>query len=474
MFRERTIYRVLICQPDKQLVLMRAEGGEWDFPYFICEDSCHSNIRFIISSVQEIFGVDESVQGFVVMAELLGAFVAYFPETVKEERRIRPSKMLLLENLQEIPELPCGWEWQDVEFLRAHESSFSRDTDSVVDDCGPEIVKRVTKFLEKDLTGMTTLWQPRFRYGWHDKALTWMKAVIASDGGEARGKFRQYRFDGACTILTVETNSGKYFLKGTDSGSGEVDMTACVSKVMPDRTLDVVSVSNELQSVISRELNVLKDCDQSITKEECLTFLGRLQLDSLHHLEKLEAGGFQVLGPRELCNAVDSWIVDEDLIEGQPYLMGVYAELAPKLKAEVERLQEYNIPLTITHGDFASRNLGLKKGRDGSQQLVVFDWQFGAISHPFLDLREIHEEQRISEEERRSYLEMWTEYEPLERCEELYEIAHRLGWLLKLHGIARTNTKRPELQSELSHAFGEAVQRMHPHILGRNKNILFK
>ena len=134
-------------------------------------------------------------------------------------------------------------------------------------------------------------------------------------------------------------------------------------------------------------------------------------------------------------------------------------------------MQEYNIPLTLTHGDFASRNLGLKKGRDGSQQLVVFDWQFAAISHPFFDLQEIHEEQNISEEERRCYLEMWREYEPLERCEELYEIAHRLGWLLKLHGIVRANTKRPELRSELSQAFGEAVMRMHLHI---HDMILFK
>ncbi|CDF33331.1 unnamed protein product [Chondrus crispus] len=380
--------------------------------------------------------------------------------------------MLLLENLQELPGLPCGWEWQDVEFLRAHDISFSRDTDSDVDDRGPKIVKRVTQFLEKDLTSMTALWQPRFRYGWHEKALTWMKAVIASDGGEVGDKFRQYRFDPACTILTVETNIGKYFLKGTDPGSGEVDMTACVSKLMPDRTLDVVSVSNELQSVISRELNVMKDCDQSITKKECLRFLGRLQLDSLHHLEKLEAGGFQVRGPRELCNAVDSWIVDEDLFEDQDYLMGVYAKFAPKLKAEIERLQEYSIPLTLTHGDFASRNLGLKKGGDGSQQLVVFDWQFASISHPFFDLREIHEEQNLSEEERRCYLEMWREYEPVERCEELYEIAHRLGWLLKLHGIARANnSKRPELHSEWPSAFGQAVLRMHPHIL---HDILFK
>ncbi|CDF33183.1 unnamed protein product [Chondrus crispus] len=78
----------LMYQPDKQRFLKHAEGGEWDFPYFIYEDSCHSNVRSIVSSVRGIFGVGESVQGFVVMAGLLGEFCSYFPETVGKERRV--------------------------------------------------------------------------------------------------------------------------------------------------------------------------------------------------------------------------------------------------------------------------------------------------------------------------------------------------------------------------------------------------
>jgi aminoglycoside phosphotransferase (APT) family kinase protein len=50
--------------------------------------------------------------------------------------------------------------------------------------------------------------------------------------------------------------------------------------------------------------------------------------------------------------------------------------------ARVEELRACGVPETLMHGDFHPGNVAV----DGDQQLVIFDWTDGCVSHPFFDL----------------------------------------------------------------------------------------
>ncbi len=70
--------------------------------------------------------------------------------------------------------------------------------------------------------------------------------------------------------------------------------------------------------------------------------------------------------------------------------------IVPKLKARLEKLKQFKIPLTLNNGDFATRNFGFKKAEkmsedsteDGKETMVLFDWERAFISHPFFDIRD--------------------------------------------------------------------------------------
>ena len=223
---------------------------------------------------------------------------------------------------------------------------------------------------------------------------------------------------------------------------------------MPERTLDVVCVSRELGSFVSKEFEhaYIRDEDDKSLLPASLKALGEVQRESLRHREKLIRAGCVSLGVRELITEIDFWMDDELLRKEMRYLMSTAVKFAPVVKARLMKLQDFNVPLTLTHGDFSKRNVGFKKGAAGEEKMILFDWQFAAVSHPFFDFHEIHE--KVTVEERRAYLRMWSDFESLERCEQLYELAYPLGWLLKLRGTAVANRiNRPELNSEMAAFF---------------------
>lgn len=63
-------------------------------------------------------------------------------------------------------------------------------------------------------------------------------------------------------------------------------------------------------------------------------------------------------------------------------------ELIPVPREICRQLQEFNIPQTLVHGD-----MGLNKATHqspNSQEVLLFDWEFAYIGHPFRDFHRIH------------------------------------------------------------------------------------
>ncbi len=121
---------------------------------------------------------------------------------------------------------------------------------------------------------------------------------------------------------------------------------------------------------------------------------GGCRKGSLHVMEDLKRGGVAVVEPEELVDMLEnSWLKDDRFTKGDVSLMTkLLPPIVPKLKARLEKLKQFKIPLTLNHGDFATWNLGFKKAErlnadsteDSKEAMVLFDWERASFRIPFL------------------------------------------------------------------------------------------
>ena len=146
------------------------------------------------------------------------------------------------------------------------------------------------KVLTKNKSLMQQLWEPRHQRGWYGKASKWLTEQVEQDGGRVEGNVSQCAMTFASTILQVESTKGRYFLKAPAAGSDEIKVTHTVQKLMPERTLDVVGISEELGSFVSRELRLLLNRQESeaILRGAGLKMLVDFQLESIKYVSMLK------------------------------------------------------------------------------------------------------------------------------------------------------------------------------------------
>jgi hypothetical protein len=98
--------------------------------------------------------------------------------------------------------------------------------------------------------------------------------------------------------------------------------------------------------------------------------------------------------------------------------------IGPRLKAMVDELADYNVPDTVSHNDLHLGNIAWCDGR-----FQFFDWGQGSVSHPFLDAGYYAEESELKSFPKETYLALWTNYAPMDRLEEAWDIARHLATL---------------------------------------------
>ncbi len=127
--------------------------------------------------------------------------------------------------------------------------------------------------------------------------------------------------------------------------------------------------------------------------------LVRLQKGSLEVMDALKSGGVTVVEPEELVDLLEnSWLKNKKCVEDARHMMTVRVPaIVPTLRALLEKLKQFKIPLALNNGDFATRNFGFKKAEmmgagsteRGKETMVLFDWERAFISHPFLTFKNI-------------------------------------------------------------------------------------
>lgn len=261
-------------------------------------------------------------------------------------------------------DLPPSWEWKYSRFVQAlvapkdYEEAFH------------VAMTRTALVLNREQALMKQLCLPRYQLGWYREAACWLRVIVEEQGAEIFKEVFQTRVSFWATIPCVKSSKGQFFLK-SPAVSTEITTTRAIQEIMPERTLEVVGVSEQLGSFISKEFETVyfrKEDDERTLRFAMVQELASMQLASIQHKDVLRAAGCTFLDPEELIAEMDDWIADASLWEDIPAMRGCLRDLAPQLKTRLQRLQEYNVPLTLTHGDFSFRNVGFRRNKNGEKR----------------------------------------------------------------------------------------------------------
>jgi hypothetical protein len=271
------------------------------------------------------------------------------------------------------------------------------------------------------------------RQGWYKKTSDWFIDVADRMAMENIGKVEQIRTWARSATLRLTTGDGNLYLKAVpEMFSYEPVITRVLSLRYPNHIPDVRGVHVDNGWMVMRDFGgktLTKVRDLEVWKKAVREY-AKMQVDLSGNTQSLVALGVPDRNVDYMASQIERMmhhLPDEISHEEARELQ----RLAPTLRSMCHELVEYNIPLSLTHGDFWSGNTIIKDNGD----ILFFDWSDASISHPFFDLpsflSEIESELPHRSDARpqllQAYLEVWTRYEPMANLKHAYDLAQVLG-----------------------------------------------
>ncbi|MEZ4621103.1 MAG: phosphotransferase [Caldilineaceae bacterium] len=158
------------------------------------------------------------------------------------------------------------------------------------------------------------------------------------------------------------------------------------------------------------------------TREAALSAFAQLQIDSASQIDELLAHGCVDRRLPKLIEEIAPLFDDPTMVAMiDPAQQQRLLAAAPRLVERCNQMAAYNVPATLVHGDLHMSNVARRDGH-----FVFFDWSDACVAHPFLDMIAIlHEKDPVVRSRLRdAYLALWTDYEPMERLLELWQLAY--------------------------------------------------
>lgn len=320
--------------------------------------------------------------------------------------------------------LPANAEWKD-----SHDVTVLLES---IEDREPlrQVMETVLKCLQSKSSILLFISDSRHRRGWFRKANAFLVSALSLDGAVVSGRVIQQHMSSTSTLLKVKSSQGWYYLKEPALGCMEVATTAKIASLFPESSPTILRTCDELNCFVSKGFTHVpldnKDIPSLVQK------LGSIQLKSLEHLEALQEAGCPCRDLQALANKIKCWVSGEGVVAFHGEALGQPRFMAPILIDMCHRLDNFNIPLTLVHGDLALSNATYEP--EDSQDIIVFDREFACIAHPFCDFHRLDKD--APKEIVDAYLRRWHSYENIERAREAYEIGWKLEWVLKMSSIS--------------------------------------
>lgn len=422
-------------------VLLRQAGDFWTLPVYQPKEHHFAVVQHINQHLRENLKLETAT---------LRCFHTDFDEEFGERR------FYAMDNLQANWEVPNGYRWMSEEELKmtALPSQLQR-----------MVLAKWFDWRHSDHS-LRAQWM---RPGWFSKVAYWMTDLADRMSMNDIGKAEQMRAWARSASVRLQTSDGALYLKAVPASfSYEPVITRVLSIRYPNQAPDVRAVHVENGWMLMRDFggkSLSQITDIEVWKKTVRSY-AKMQMDMVSNTQSLIALGLPDRNVDYLASQIDRLMADlpESLTHSEKVDL---RSMAGNLKRMAMELVDFNLPLSIAHGDFWSGNVIIRE--DGNS--LFFDWSDASISHPFFDLpfflNEIEAElpnvPDAHEQILLAYLDAWTRYEPMPHLRRAYDLAKVLAYLHQAafyyaHIIPNIETHaRWEVQSMLPHLLRQVL-----------------
>jgi hypothetical protein len=281
------------------------------------------------------------------------------------------------------------------------------------------------------------------RRGWFGDAAAWIEVQAAKAGYSVRKLEQHYVSDISCVLRVMTHTDDLYFKASMPAFGFEPALTKRLAELWPAHMPHVFAIDGErawiLMSDVGPSVKALTKADGDQSRwDEMLRQYAALQRESAGRVDELLALGLPDWRLDKLPGLYAALVGDKEamLVGDQRGLAEAEYDAMVAFTAQVsamcQRLGEIGLPETLHHNDAHMGNVAVRGG-----DYVFFDWAESAAMHPFCSLfivlryaKFIFEcDEDALTHLRDAYLLCWTEYAPMERLIEAYDIARRLASL---------------------------------------------
>jgi hypothetical protein len=388
-------------------VLLQYNNGSWSLPAY--------------NPQEHHFGVVNHINQFV--AEKLGLFSSTL--RCLQTRVIAPTdecRFYAMDNLHPEWIPPQKWTWMNETDVKS--LTFAHPLQK-------EVLLQWFDWMHSD----SSMRSPWMRHSWFVEASDWMQDLadrMAMDGIQAVEQLRAW--SRSCTLRLQTADDLLYFKALPEMFNYEPVITRVLALRFPGNIPDVRAVHVEKGWMLMRDFGgtPLRSFNDIEVWKRVVRRYAEMQVDLIGNTQSMIALGV----PDRNVDYLSSQI--ERLMHDLPVSMSKEEQtelkrLSSSLRSLCFELIEFNIPLSLAHGDFWAENVIIRPNGDP----VFFDWSDASISHPFFDipffLSEIESDLPhvldVREQLRDTYLDVWTRYAPMANLRRVYQIAEVLSGL---------------------------------------------
>lgn len=295
----------------------------------------------------------------------------------------------------------------------------------------------------------------------------WIRIALRVHGRQLTGPLEPIRWWPLSRVLRVPTNAGDLYFKA----SARYPLFANESLLVPYLATHVgAAVPAVLASDPETRWMLLEDVGHSLDghlpldqKLAIVGIIATMQRATIDHIDHLRRLGVTDRHPDRLATRLDAVVMSAlDIAQLPPHEHATLLQHVEHIAHLCSGVTASAIPATLIHGDLHPGNMTHRCG-----ELHVFDWAEACITHPFLDMFTIFNEEDVTRRSalRDAYLAPWRDFEPLERLHELWAMAG------VVHALHHLESYVSILQHTETHSWDE-LRGAIPFLLGKAQRYL--
>lgn len=432
----------LLPHPSTSRVLMVERESGWALPSIRLEGRPFLYASLATNELRQVLG---------------SSVLAYrFAQINVDEPKMLQEGVFVLEPVKPIPDLSASMAWvgrDELSGLRLENA----DHRAVVEDVLHELETGIVPEFR----------QPWEQAGWFVRASSWIETTLASMGREITGPVEQVRLWSLSCVLRAPTVGGDVYLKAVAQQPlfvSEGPLLSYLATVCPGQVPEIITSDPESGWMLTEDMRASEGALSINQKSVILTAFGQMQRTTASHVGRLQALGCADRRPETLMQHIEPLLQDDVAVAALKLEeIRELRQAVPTMIAMCQLISDYSVPNTLVHGDLHPGNIASSDNR-----LIFFDWTDAAITHPFMDMFMIYDEEDDADRSRMldAYLQGWTEFESKERLRELWSLCgviHALYHAVSYQWILRHTEERAkrELEGAMPFLFRKALRYLH-------------